>query len=388
MALGVTINFLKEGKFKKAAKIYQYALRLDPQNTAALTAYAEYLELYQKDVLKAEHYYTRAINIEPDNNKALSNLKRTSSLATKIDRQMFKELDELLKRFYDIPIQNGALKRAKQDAYFLHIYHSNAIEGNTLNLHQTRHIIENRLSVGGKSVIEHNEVLGLDAAMRYINQTLLYRPFGEFRIKDILELHKRVLGFCDPIESGKFRTHQVFVGKFTPPHAKYVEQLMIQFIEWLNSNQLLNEAHPIQIAALAHYKFVFIHPFYDGNGRTGRLLMNLILMKFGYPPVIILKEERLQYYDYLEMANQGDIKPFVRFIAKCTERTLKEYISLCGDDFNRISVNQEKIVGNDLVLNNLKQNFAQFDYIRMNYDQQETDINQNVIKDEITDNNS
>jgi Fic family protein len=124
---------------------------------------------------------------------------------------------------------------------------------------------------------------------------------------------------------------------------------MDDFIEWLNSKELLNELHPIQIAALAHYKFVFIHPFYDGNGRTGRLLMNLILMKFGYPPIIIQKEERLDYYDYLEMANQGDIKPFIRFVAKCAQRTLKEFIRMCNDSYS-ISVDDEyKMLRNEIM---------------------------------------
>ncbi len=94
-------------------------------------------------------------------------------------------------------------------------------------------------------------------------------------------------------------------------------------------NIALNEVHPIQIAALAHYKFVWIHPFYDGNGRTARLLMNLILMRAGYPPIIIHKEDRMQYYEYLQMANEGDVKPFIRFIARNAQRTLNEYIILC-----------------------------------------------------------
>lgn len=351
MAVNVAQTFASEGKYNKASRIFKYALRLDPLNTDALTAYAEFLEHHKKDIVRAEHFYSKAIYIEPSNDKALLSLKRAAPLVTKIDRQMFGQLDGLLKRFYDIPSSNAALRRAKREAYFMHIYHSNAIEGNTLNLQQTRHIVENRMTVGGKSVLEHNEVLGLDAAMRFINQSLLYRPFGEFTVNDIQEIHRRVLGFCDPIESGQFRKEQVYVGKFMPPEAKYVPELMNEFIEWLNSNQLLAEAHPVQIAALAHYKFVYIHPFYDGNGRTARLLMNLILMKFGYPPVIIHIEDRLDYYDYLEMANQGDVKPFIRFIAKCTQRTLNQFIRMCNDSYS-ISVDDEnKMFRHDLLLN-------------------------------------
>lgn len=134
----------------------------------------------------------------------------------------------------------------------------------------------------------------------------------------------------------------MYVGDFVPPAARLVASLMNEFVEWLNEIMSTNngETHPVQIAALAHYKFVYIHPFYDGNGRTARLLMNLILMKSGYPPVIIRKEERLQYYEYLEQANQGDLKPFIRFISRCTHRTLKEYIRLCNNSAFGISTTQ------------------------------------------------
>lgn len=181
---------------------------------------------------------------------------------------------------------------------------------------------------------------------------------GHFTLKDILDIHRRVLGFCDPIESGMFRKHQVFVGHFTPPSPEHVEHLMEEFIEWLNSNQLLTEAHPIQIAAMAHYKFVYIHPFYDGNGRTARLLMNLILMKFGYPPIIIKKQDRLDYYEYLEMANQGDIKPFIRFIARCAEKTLQEYIRICNNSYSISTDHESKTLQGGLMLNNVEYLFS------------------------------
>lgn len=84
-------------------------------------------------------------------------------------------------------------------------------------------------------------------------------------------------------------------------------------------------------AALAHYKLVHIHPFVDGNGRTSRLLMNTLLMRAGYPPVIIPKQQRSKYYHFLKLANEGDIRPFVRFIADCTEKTLDLYLWATSD---------------------------------------------------------
>ena len=93
--------------------------------------------------------------------------------------------------------------------------------------------------------------------------------------------------------------NQVFVGDFVPPPADEVPALMEEFVEWLNLEDSIN-LHPIEYAAIAHYKLVVIHPFYDGNGRTSRLLMNLILMQAGFPPVTIRVEDRLRYYECLE----------------------------------------------------------------------------------------
>lgn len=104
-----------------------------------------------------------------------------------------------------------------------------------------------------------------------------------------------------------------------------VPDLMEDFVDWLNSEEALR-LHPVKYAALAHYKLVFVHPFVDGNGRTARLLMNLLLMRVGYPPVIVRKQDRALYYEYLQIGNEGDVRPFVRFIAGCTERTLDVYL--------------------------------------------------------------
>lgn len=101
--------------------------------------------------------------------------------------------------------------------------------------------------------------------------------------------------------------------------------MMSNFVDWMNSKSAL-DLHPVKLAAIAHYKLVHIHPFTDGNGRTSRLLMNTILMKYGFPPIVIQKQQRLQYYNYLQLANDGDIRPFIRFVAESTEKTLDLYL--------------------------------------------------------------
>lgn len=136
-------------------------------------------------------------------------------------------------------------------------------------------------------------------------------------------------GHVEPEHAGKYRTHQVYVGNFVPPKPEDVPALMHDLVNWLNSQEAWS-LHPIEYAAIAHYRLVYIHPFVDGNGRTSRLLMNLRLIQAGYPPVIIKVQDRFKYYDALELANGGDIRQFIRFVAKCTEKSLDGYLDSLG----------------------------------------------------------
>ncbi|UJR14518.1 hypothetical protein I4U23_001514 [Adineta vaga] len=324
-ALNLALQLVASNKFEKARKVFDQALTLDPHNSDILVEYGQFLEYHQKDLIRAEHFYTRALGKQPSNFRALELKQRTLPLVEEIDQKRFTFIDNLLKEFYRISDTNPYLRRAKRDAYYLHIYHSNAIEGNTLNLRETRYIVETGMAVAGKSLIEQQEVLGLDSALQYVNCTLVNR-LGSIVREDILGIHRRVFGFVDPIQAGQLRKHQVYVGSFVPPAAIEIPEYLNDFFKWLNSLEDTRDLHAIELAAIAHYKFVYIHPFIDGNGRTGRLLMNLILMRSGFPPVIIKKSERLTYYSHLNQANDGDVRPLIRFLAKCTERTLTDFI--------------------------------------------------------------
>ena len=324
-ALHLALRLIAEGKIEKARKLFEHALQLDPDNSDILLEYGQFLEHHHLDLIRAENFYTRALVKHPEHSRALELKQRTLPLVEEIDQKYFNRIDRLLQEFYRIPDTNPALRRAKRDAYFAHIYHSNAIEGNTLSLAETRYIIETRLTVSGKSLLEHQEVFGLDLALQYVNCTLVNR-LGSITLDDILQIHRRVFGFVDPLEAGRLRRVQVYVGSFTPPSANEVPAYLDDFFHWLNSLEETRDLHAIELAAIAHYRFVYIHPFIDGNGRTGRLLMNLILMQSGFLPVIIKLSERFTYYAHLDQANDGDVRPFIRFIAKCTERTLEEFI--------------------------------------------------------------
>jgi len=329
-SLAAAKDFVTQGKYDKATKVFQHIITLHPKHPDVLTAYGQLLEEGYDDVVEAEHLYSAALIVSPLHEHAAERRRRTLPLVEKIDQRNFDRVSRKMKQLSTIPRHNAGLKRAKIEAYIQHIYHTNAMEGNTMTLMQTRAIVETGIAVGGKSVYEHNEVLGMDAALQYINKTQLHQ--AQFiTVKDILEIHKRVLGFVNLEEAGRFRQTQVFVGSHRPPPPAELESQVSDFVDWLNSEREEDSEatglHPLELAALAHYKFVYIHPFYDGNGRVSRLLMNLVLLQAGYPPVIINVEDKHEYYQRLQMANDGDVRPFIRFVADCTERTLDHYLA-------------------------------------------------------------
>ncbi|CAH8586286.1 unnamed protein product [Heterobilharzia americana] len=331
------------GQFLKAKKLLEHAFRLDPDNIDVLIALGEAIEgsyYHEKHVtrvalpptksiipiyghaghddaealiLAAEHLYTKALIVDPSVSKACFHRERLMPIVEEIDQRLLNAIDFKVRQFYHIPEGDPGLRRAKVEHYFKHVYHSNAIEGNTLTLAQTRSILETRLAVGGKSLLEQNEVLGMDLALKYINNTLLHGEMSAITLDNILELHRRLLSFVDLREAGRLRRSQVFIADHQPPAPSSVHDLMSELVSWLNSDEII-DMHPIELAALTHWKLVFIHPFYDGNGRTARLLMNLILMRSGLPPAIIKIEDRVVYYELLKTANDGDVRPFIRFI--------------------------------------------------------------------------
>lgn len=317
-SLQLALEMKKLGKREKAHKLLVHALSMNPDFVDALTELGTILE--EKDVVQADHLYTKALAISPCNERALVSRDRTLPLVEEIDQRYFSIIDSKVRRLMSIPKGNSALRRVMEETYYHHIYHTVAIEGSTLTLSEIRHIIETRYAVPGKSLMEQNEAIGVDAAMKYINTTLLSRA-GTMTVNDILEIHRRVLGYVDPVEGGRLRTSQVFVGHHIPPHPQDLQRHMQELVQWLNSEEAL-QMHPVEYGALAHYKLVYVHPFVDGNGRTSRLLMNLVLMQARYPPITIRKEQRAEYYAALDTANEGDVRPFIRFIAKCTEMTL------------------------------------------------------------------
>lgn len=319
--LQAALAYKLSGKSEKAMKILEHAIAIAPENANVLNRFGEYMEEINNDLLTADSYYFKALTYEPSHEAALMNLERTAHIVEELDVLMFSVIDkkrDLLRERYHQHIDF----ESKRLIYYMHIYHSVGIEGNTMTMSQLKYLIETGRAVAGKSILEHNEILGLELAFQFLKELSRSSYIG---IAEILELHRRVMGHADPLSSGIFRDQQVFVGKHIPPPPEEIPSLMSAYVRWLNSADA-SQMHPLRYAALAHYKLVDIHPFADGNGRTSRLIMNLILIRSNYPPVIIYKEDRKKYYDYLNLANRGDLRPFVRFISYCTDETLNTYL--------------------------------------------------------------
>lgn len=226
------------------------------------------------------------------------------------------------------PLPPEAVKNL-QDVYRVEwTYHSNAIEGNTLSLIETKLVLEEGLTISGKHLREHLEVINHSEAISFVEEQVLNKKdFNEYILKNI---HYLILKGIDDKNAGTYRSINVGISgsKHTPPHFLQVPDAMRELFTWYEENK--NVLHPVELAALFHFKFVFIHPFADGNGRTARLLLNLILMQNGYPPIILKADpqDRLEYYTSLEKASiENDSEPFIELIIKCTEQSLKRYIS-------------------------------------------------------------
>ncbi len=210
------------------------------------------------------------------------------------------------------------------------IYHSNAIEGNRLAVGETRQVVELGLTITGKPLKDQAEARNLSHALDFLEQ-LAGNADTPITERDIRQLHALVLsGLSD--EAGSYRSVTVAISgsEYSPPGPESVPAQMEEFGQWLASvstpgDDAFAGVPGLVAAAAAHTSFVTIHPFIDGNGRVARLLMNLLLMRYGYPIAIIAKEDRLRYYDALELSQASDLTPFIRLLAECIEESLEEY---------------------------------------------------------------
>lgn len=236
-------------------------------------------------------------------------------------------LEEKLTRLNKLrPLPTSAVQKLREKFQIEMTYNSNAIEGNSLTLKETFLVIHEGITVKGKPLKDHLEAKDHHAALDYLYDLLDKDKKHTLSEVLIRNLHRMITQETDTEWAGRYRNANVMIGgaKHTPPDALQVPQKMRDLLRWLNAQK--GRMHIIELSALLHHKLVHIHPFFDGNGRTARLAMNLLLMQAGYPLVMVLKNDRKKYYDVLEKADSGIYQPLVQFIAQSVERSLDIYL--------------------------------------------------------------
>lgn len=210
-------------------------------------------------------------------------------------------------------------------------YSSNAIEGNTLSRLETAEVIEKGVSatISGKSLKDQIEAINHAKAIEFIKDLAKKLKSHQFITEnDILAIHKMILSAVIDEWAGKYRQSVVYIRgtNLDLPRPGEIPTLMRKFVKWLGDQQA---EHPVKVATDAHFKFESIHPFVDGNGRVGRLLMNLILIINGYPMAIIRNEQRAQYLQALNVAQtKGELKLLQDLIENAVERSIDAYIAV------------------------------------------------------------
>jgi Fic family protein len=210
-------------------------------------------------------------------------------------------------------------------------FESNRIEGNTLTLRETDLVINEGLTISGKSMREHLEAINHQEAIAYIKH--LIDKNTNLNEREVLSIHNLILRGINPEDAGRYRRVQVMIkgSSFMPSQPFMVTKEMEDFFIWYETNK--NKLHPVVLAAELHERLVTIHPFIDGNGRTSRLIMNLILLQNGYVIANIKGDydSRMKYYSALETAQTKNNKEdFLLFIAQNEKESLARYLEIIG----------------------------------------------------------
>lgn len=234
------------------------------------------------------------------------------------------------------PLPSALIKNIEEWLKVELTYTSNAIEGNTLTRIETAEVIERGITavISGKPLKDQLEAINHAKAYDLVKELAKNRKGHQYITeKDILDIHKIILNDIDDAGAGIYRRVDVFIrGKDIEfPRPKTVPLLMKNFIHWLEGQQ---EIHPVLVASEAHFRFVSIHPFIDGNGRVGRLLMNLILLLNGYPMAIIRTEERTNYLNSIYQAQtEKDFIDFNTIVENAVNRSLDVYLHAVKGNF-------------------------------------------------------
>jgi Fic family protein len=249
--------------------------------------------------------------------------KQLKSIITEIDK-----LKKKLNKFRHLDSY-----RIAQALELEYTFESNRIEGNTLTLKETDLVINEGLTISGKSMREHLEAINHKDAIEYVKHLVEKKtPLNE---RELLSIHNLILRGIEPQNAGRYRSVQVMIkgSKHAPPAPYLVAKQMEDCFIWFEQNK--NKLHPVVLAAEMHERIVTVHPFIDGNGRTSRLIMNLILLKHGFV-IANLKgdsKSRMNYYNALELAQtENDKTPFLVLIAETELEALNRYLKVISGE--------------------------------------------------------
>ena len=305
-------------------QISKLATLLEIDYETLLIAWLKEKILYE---IGTDEFALKALQVAEEQVKYTVNFKR-SELSNSL-QTILNEIDTLKKildqkRAYDS-------FRIAQALELEYTFESNRIEGNTLTLRETDLVINEGLTVSGKSMREHLEAINHQEAISYIKQ-LMERGFS-FNERELLSIHNLILRGIIPEDAGRYRRVQVMIkgSSHMPPQPYLVPKEMEDYFIWYESHK--SKLHPVILAAEMHERLVTIHPFIDGNGRTSRLVMNLILLQHGYVIANIKGDydNRMRYYNALETAQtKGNKDDFLLFIAQNEKESLERYLSIIG----------------------------------------------------------
>lgn len=250
--------------------------------------------------------------------KEIKKIRETASL----DKEVVKKLSQIKKNYRKLissvtKIEYGIIEKQQLIRF---TFNTNAIEGSTITLKETNHILEEGVSPEGKDLREIHEIENTRKAYNFMKT---YKK--EVKVDFIRKIHYHLTYNILGENAGRFRRIQVYMAgsKHMPAKASELNREMSSLTRWIINHGKL---HPVILATYVHHLLIAIHPFIDGNGRTARLLLNFMLMKAGFPPVCIKKEERIKYTDYLELARDGEISTFLHFIVRKIEEAYNELV--------------------------------------------------------------
>ena len=246
-------------------------------------------------------------------------------------KELLKEVDALKEQLSTLrPLPKEALKKIQDALDIEYTYESNRIEGNTLTLQETALVVNEGVTISGKSMREHLEAINHTEAINYIKD--IAKQDIEISERTIKEIHALILHGIDRENAGRYRTVPVMISGSThiPPQPYLIEKQMEDFMIWFKQMEK-EKIHPVLVAAYLHDELVRIHPFIDGNGRTSRLLMNLYLLRNGYI-IITLKssnDAKVNYYMALEKSHTEHLpENFQKLVVEAEITALRKYLCI------------------------------------------------------------